>query len=281
MSPEFAELLTDNEGAIRITIFAAFLSAFFIIENALPDRTKNNNLKFWTRVANNLSFSAINTVMLRLLPFLLATNAALFAEQHQIGLLNLIQAKETAPLWLILLCVAGLDLAIYWQHRLFHKIPWLWRLHRVHHSDTHLDTTSALRFHPAEIFLSMLIKTSLTLLLGLPFIAIVIFEITLNASAIFNHANIRLPRLLDNIARKIIVTPAMHRIHHSTIMSDSNSNFGFCLSCWDRIFHSYTEKSRSPSPIFELGVKGLAKEQTYGLKRMLLQPLQEQSQQNN
>jgi len=276
MSLEFAELLTDNEGAIRITIFAAFLSAFFIIENSLPARTKSDNLKFWTRVANNLSFSAINTAMLRLLPFLLATNAALFAEQHQIGLLNQIQSKETDPLWLILLCVIGLDLAIYWQHRLFHKIPWLWRLHRVHHSDTHLDTTSALRFHPVEIFLSMLIKTSLTLLLGLPFIAIVIFEITLNASAIFNHANIKLPRHLENIVRKVIVTPAMHRIHHSTIMSDSNSNFGFCLSFWDRIFHSYTEKSRSSNPIFELGVEGLPKEQTTGVKRILLQPLQEQ-----
>jgi sterol desaturase/sphingolipid hydroxylase (fatty acid hydroxylase superfamily) len=281
MNPEFAALAQEHEGAIRIAVFAAFLSIFFILETTLPDRKVEKSRGFWIRVANNLSFSAINTLILRLLPFILATNVALLAEEQQIGLLNQFEFEGLQSFWIILACVVALDLAIYWQHRLFHTIPWLWRLHRLHHSDTHLDSTSALRFHPIEIALSMLIKTSLTLVFGLPFIAIVMFEITLNASAIFNHANIRLPNRLDKIVRKALVTPAMHRIHHSTILADSNSNYGFCLSFWDKIFKSYTQTSRSHDPIFKLGVKGLAIEQTHGLKHMLLQPLQSQDEHSN
>jgi sterol desaturase/sphingolipid hydroxylase (fatty acid hydroxylase superfamily) len=144
------------------------------------------------------------------------------------------------PLWLeILIAIVVLDLAIYGQHVLFHKVPVLWRLHQVHHADVDFDVSTALRFHPVEIALSMLIKIAVVLALGAPAIAVVLFEIILNGCAMFNHANVKLPGWLDAILRRILVTPDMHRVHHSVIRRETDSNFGFNLSIWDRIFGTY------------------------------------------
>ncbi|MDX1698011.1 MAG: sterol desaturase family protein, partial [Thiohalobacterales bacterium] len=168
-----------------------------------------------------------------------AVGVALYAQSRGWGLLNLLDM----PAWLaIVIAVVLLDLAIYVQHFTFHAVPLLWRLHRVHHADLDFDVTTGARFHPIEIILSMLIKFGVIILLGAPVLAVVIFEVLLNATSMFNHGNVRIPRALDRLIRLFIVTPDMHRVHHSHRDYETNSNFGFNLSCWDRLFGTYRDQ---------------------------------------
>jgi len=223
----------ENEALIRLSCFAAVLVAMLLWEWRAPRRA---NPPPWRRWGANAGLLLTSTLVLRLALPMLAMGMAEFAAAHTLGVLN----WAHAPLWLALpVALVVLDCAIYWQHRLMHTVPWLWRLHRVHHSDVALDASSALRFHPLEIMLSMLFKMALVLALGAPPLAVLVFEILLNASALFNHGNVRLPRDVDRVMRKIFVTPDMHRVHHSVNPHETNRNFGFNLAVWDHCFGSY------------------------------------------
>jgi sterol desaturase/sphingolipid hydroxylase (fatty acid hydroxylase superfamily) len=224
----------QNESTLRLT---AFVVVFFVIalwEWLSPKRKRLTTLA--TRWVNNLSLMLINTLLIRLFFPMAAVGIALIIKEQQIGLLNLI---EIPPVAAVTLSVILLDCAIYWQHRFMHKIPLLWRMHRVHHADPEFDVTTGLRFHPLEIAVSMIYKTLIIVLLGAPFLAVLIFELLLNAGSLFNHGNINLTARIDTVLRWVIVTPDMHRIHHSTDAIESNRNFGFALTWWDHFFGSY------------------------------------------
>lgn len=227
-------MTVENEAAIRIFFFIGILCLVAVWEAVSPKRPRHISRRIrWTR---NLALIIINTVVVRLLVPFTAVGAALYAGQHQIGLLPHVAVPYPVA---VILSVLALDLLIYIQHVIFHYVPPLWRLHKVHHIDQEIDVTTGLRFHPVEILLSALIKGGAVLLLGAPALAVVIFEILLNATAMFNHGNIRLPAGVDRILRLFVVTPDMHRVHHSVIVSETNSNFGFNMPWWDRIFGTY------------------------------------------
>jgi len=166
-----------------------------------------------------------------------------------------------------------LDAIIYFQHRLFHAVPALWRLHRMHHADLDFDVTTALRFHPVEILLSMVIKLAAVVALGAPPVAVLLFEVLLNASAMFNHANLRLPRWLDAPLRLVLVTPDMHRVHHSAIRVETDSNYGFSLACWDRLFGTYRAEPAAGHDGMTIGLERFREAEELRLDRMLTQPL--------
>ena len=234
-----------DEPSARLGAFAVVLAVMLALETLLPRRKRL--LPRLTRSVTNISMVALGTVLARLIIYgagLLAVPvagvaAALLAEQRGWGLLHLVDW----PLWLeVLLVIVVLDFAIWLQHVPTHHVPLLWRVHRVHHADRDLDATSGLRFHPVETALSMLYRIPWVLALGAPPVAVVLFEIVLNAGAIFNHANVALPLWLDRLLRAVIVTPDMHRVHHSVYGREHNSNFGFSLSIWDRLFSTYTDQ---------------------------------------
>ena len=226
---------------LSVLIGMSVLEAFFPARKRVQGRPR--------RWFTNFGLVVIDTIAIRLLFPVIAVGAGLWAESKGWGILN----NVTLPVWLkITLAVIILDMMIYWQHVASHHIPILWRLHKVHHADRDLDASSGLRFHPVEIVLSMIYKIGLVILLGAPVLAIIIFEILLNACAIFNHANVRLPQWLDRPLRYVIVTPSLHRIHHSIVERETNSNFGFSVIWWDKIFKSYTDR---PSGKLTLGLK--------------------------
>lgn len=260
--------LIENEAQVRLFCFFGILTAMWLWQTLLPKRTLS--ISPITRWSNNLALVFFNSAVLRLLFPLATVGVATWAQQHQFGLFNLI----VLPLWLeILLVVVLLDLAIYWQHRIFHKVPFLWRLHRVHHVDQDIDVTTGSRFHTLEIILSMLIKFALVVALGPAVVAVIIFEIILNACAMFNHANARLPIWLDNILRMVLVTPDMHRVHHSTVVAETNSNFGFNLPWWDKMFGSYQDQPKAGHDEMVIGVKEFKNpRQTQYLHHMLMLP---------
>ncbi|MYB34554.1 MAG: sterol desaturase family protein, partial [Gammaproteobacteria bacterium] len=172
----------------------------------------------------------------------------------------------------VILCILVLDLLIYWQHRIFHMIEPFWRIHRMHHTDTAFDFTTALRFHPIEIFISILIKAVAIVLLGAPAFAVIAFEIILNGSAMFNHGNIKIPPVVDRLLRCIIVTPDMHRIHHSIDPKEHNMNYGFFLSVWDRIFGSYLNQPRQPQTTMPIGLEVFNQDSEARIDRLITQP---------
>ncbi len=224
----------DNQTSIRLAFFLSVLVLCAAWEFVAPRKALTQSK--WVRWSNNLGLVGLNGLILTIVMPLMAIDVAFLAQQHNIGLFNLI----SLPLSLsVILCVVLLDGTIYFQHRLFHTTPWLWRLHRMHHADQDIDVTTGARFHPIEILLSMLIKMTAVITLGVPPVAVVVFEVVLNASAMFNHSNAKLNLSIDNILRRIVVTPDMHRVHHSVIVKETNSNYGFFLSIWDRMFGSY------------------------------------------
>jgi len=227
----------ENENIIRLSIFFGLFVLFALIEAWIPRRKRTQTrLRRWR---TNWAISFINTgtiYLMALLMPLLAVGAAYDASANGWGLFNTLDW----PVWLeVVLAILILDLAIWFQHLITHKIPFLWRFHSVHHSDRDLDVTSALRFHPIEIAFSMALKIGLVYLLGPAGLAVVLFEIILNGTAMFNHANMKLPKGLDRLVRLVLVTPDMHRVHHSDIRAEHDSNYGFAMSAWDRIFRTY------------------------------------------
>ncbi len=231
------DLLMEHEPAVRLGFFFGILVLMAIWERLAPRRRPSVPRPM--RWLSNLSLVAINTVVLRAVFPVLAVGLALLAEERGWGLLN----NVGLPYWLaILLAVLLLDMVIYLQHVMFHAIPMFWRLHMVHHADLDFDVTTGARFHTIEIILSMCIKMAVVMMLGPPAVAVVIFEVALNGTSLFNHGNVRLPIKLDRFLRLIIVTPDMHRVHHSVVVNETNSNFGFNLSWWDRIFGTYRDQ---------------------------------------
>jgi sterol desaturase/sphingolipid hydroxylase (fatty acid hydroxylase superfamily) len=224
----------NNEIIIRI---GSFLAAFLVIaiwEILAQRRSLTTSKK--NRWISNLGITFLNPLVLRLVFPVLALDIAVIAQKQGWGLLN----NFDPPYWVaVMIGVVLLDLTIYLQHVMFHAIPILWRLHMVHHADLDYDVTTGLRFHPIEIILSMVIKLSIVVVLGPPALAVIIFELVLNAAAMFNHGNIRLLLKIDRILRYFVVTPDMHRVHHSVIIRETNSNFGFNLPWWDRMFGTY------------------------------------------
>jgi sterol desaturase/sphingolipid hydroxylase (fatty acid hydroxylase superfamily) len=245
------EFISQNELIIRLGIFFAVLLLIALWEVLAPRRELTvSKLMRWT---NNIGIVVLNSVVVRLIFPTAAVGVALFAEQHGWGLLN----YYTLPYWLtVIVSVIALDFIIYLQHVLVHAIPALWRLHRVHHADMDFDVTTGARFHPLEILVSMLIKFAAIVVLGPPVIAVIIFEILLNATAMFNHGNIKLPVGLDKVLRLFIVTPDMHRVHHSVEDDETNSNFGFNLPFWDRLFGTYRAQPRAGHTEMTIGIHG-------------------------
>ncbi len=227
----------ENEAVIRLAVFLTLFAVLAALEALAPRRVRRQQRA--SRWVTNWGITLLNTLTLRALAFalpLLAVGAALDASAQGWGLFNALDW----PLWIeVILVVLILDFAIWLQHLVTHKVPVLWRLHRVHHADVDMDVTTAIRFHPVEIALSMLLKIGLVYLLGPAAIAVVVFEILLNGTAMFNHSNLRLPLWLDAGLRRVLVTPDMHRVHHSVHRSEHDSNYGFSLSIWDRLFGTY------------------------------------------
>ncbi len=227
----------ENEALIRLSVFLGLFALFATLEAWAPRRKRSQPRG--TRWFTNWAIVVIDTLALRALALfmpLLAVGAALDAGANGWGLFN----NLDWPLWFeVTLAVLILDFAIWAQHLVTHKVPILWRLHRVHHADRDFDVTTAIRFHPVEIALSMLLKIGLVYLLGPAALAVVLFEIILNGTAMFNHANLRLPLWLDRWLRLVLVTPDMHRVHHSIHRHEHDSNYGFSLSIWDRLFRTY------------------------------------------
>jgi len=261
-------ILLPHEPAIRLGCFLAVLLLMALWEWRRPRRSSTlSRLRRWPA---NLGIVIVDSLVLRWLLPVLAVSAALEAQNYNWGLFNQLET----PFWFA--CIASLlllDLVIYTQHIVFHKVPLLWRLHRVHHSDTHIDVTTALRFHPFEIVLSMLLKIAVVVLLGAPAAAaVLLFEMILNATAMFNHGNVRIPVWLESWLRLIIVTPDMHRVHHSIHRDETDSNFGFNLPWWDHIFGTYRAQPRDGHSGMTIGLNLFRDRRSVGLHWLLLQP---------
>ena len=243
----------ENENIIRLSVFFGLFVLFAAIETLAPRRPLTAGRE--RRWITNWGMSIANTLITRLMSIalpLLAVGAAIDAGQNGIGLLNGLDFPEWAEVGIAILFF---DFAIWFQHLITHKVPLLWRLHRVHHSDRDLDVTTAIRFHPLEIALSMGIKIGLVYVMGPSAVAIVLFEILLNGSAMFNHANIKLPLWLDHSLRLVLVTPDMHRVHHSVHRAEHDSNYGFALSIWDRMFGTYIAQPAMGHDAMDIGLE--------------------------
>lgn len=244
-----SEFVMQHELAIRLGFFFGVLAVMALWEILAPRRALTVSKA--VRWVNNLGLVFLNSVMLRLLFPAAAVGAAAFAAENGWGLLNY---YEIAFPLAVVLSVVVMDFAIYLQHVLFHALPTLWRLHRVHHADLDFDVTTGARFHTIEIILSLFIKFATIVVLGAPVVAVVIFEVILNGMAMFNHSNVRLPQGLDRVLRLLVVTPDMHRVHHSVEENEANSNFGFNLSIWDRVFGTYIAQPRGGHEGMTIGI---------------------------
>lgn len=261
------EMLLTHEPVIRGSVFIAVLLTMVIWEIAAKRRQQSIGRR--QRWPANLAIVVLDTMIVRLVFPLAAVGAAFVASARGWGLFNIVET----PVWLALvLSVLILDLAIYFQHRLFHAIPWLWRLHRMHHADLEFDVTTGLRFHPLEILISMGIKLVVVTLLGAPAVSVIIFEVILNATSMFNHGNVRLPERLDRRLRLLLITPDMHRVHHSIIRRETDSNFGFSVPWWDRLFGTYIDQPTGGHLRMVIGIEQFRDPNDLRLGRMLLQP---------
>lgn len=249
------DFLVRNEAPIRLGLFLGIFVLLAVWELLAPRRALTVS-KTW-RWMSNLGIVVLNSGLLRLLFPAAAVGVAAYADQHGWGLFNYAEV----PFWLdVIASVVVLDFAIYLQHVTFHAVPALWRLHRMHHADLDLDVTTGTRFHPIEIILSMFIKFGVIAALGPPVLAVIVFEVLLNATAMFNHSNVRIPLGADRLLRLVVVTPDMHRVHHSIEDDESNSNFGFNLPWWDRLFGTYRGQSRGGHIGMTLGIRDVRDE---------------------
>ena len=261
------EALFAYEPLVRLGIFAAVFVAMAVWELLTPRRPQAIG-RNW-RWPNNLGVLAVDALLVRVLLPITAVGLALVAEAHGFGLFNII----ALPTWAsIVLSVILLDLAIYLQHVLFHAVPALWRLHRMHHADLEFDVTTGLRFHPIEILLSTGIKLAVVATFGTPAAAVLMFEVLLNATSMFNHSNIRVAPEIDRVLRWFVVTPDMHRVHHSILRRETNSNFGFNLPWWDRLLGTYRAQPAAGHDAMTIGIEQFRDARELGLDRMLLQP---------
>jgi sterol desaturase/sphingolipid hydroxylase (fatty acid hydroxylase superfamily) len=261
------DVLFHYEPYIRLTAFGGIFAAMALSEFVGPRRAQA--ISRGRRWPSNLGVVVVDTLLVRVVFPTTAVGLALVAEARALGFFNLV----TVPAWLGLVAsVILLNLAIYFQHVLFHAVPVLWRLHRMHHADLEFDVTTGLRFHPIEILLSMAIKLAVVTALGTPAAAVLIFEVLLNATSMFNHSNVRIPDSLDHVLRWFVVAPDMHRVHHSILSRETNSNFGFNLPWWDRLFGTYKAQPAAGHEDMTIGIEQFRDPRELGLDRMLLQP---------
>jgi len=255
------------EGFIRFGTFVGLFIVMAMWEVWRPRRPlSQSKARHW---AINLALTVLNTLVVRLTVGAIAVSAALFAQQQGWGVWSLLHV----PTWgNIVLSLVVLDFAIYVQHVLSHALPVFWRLHRVHHTDLDVDVTTGLRFHPLEILLSMVYKAALVLLLGAHPAAVIAFEVILNAASAFNHANVRLPAALEQRLRKVVITPDLHRIHHSVVVAETNSNFGFSVPFWDHLCGTYRDQPGQPQATMPLGLEDYRDAHRLGLGCLLLLP---------
>lgn len=255
------------EPAIRFGCFAGVFLVMTVLELVSPRRPLHvRKSKRWL---SNLGLVALNTVVLRLVVPSGAVGFALFVEEHRWGLLQ----NVGWPNWIMVpAAVILFDLAIYLQHVMFHAVPLLWRLHKVHHADLDFDFTTGLRFHTVEILLSFAIKAATIAVLGTPALAVLIFEVLLNATSMFNHGNVRMPAWIDRGLRWLVVTPDMHRVHHSILVRETNSNYGFNLPWWDRLFGTYRDQPEAGHDNMTIGISEVRDHSAARLPSMLMLP---------
>jgi len=261
------ETIFSNEPAIRLGFFAAIFALVAVWEIVAPRRPRTVSRRL--RWPNNLGIVALNTVLLRMVFPAAAIGLAVAGEGQGWGLLN---AFAVSPWVAVPVAVVVLDLAIYLQHVMFHAVPALWRLHRMHHADLDVDVTTGARFHPIEILLSMGIKLAVVAALGAPPLAVLIFEVLLNATSMFNHGNVRIAEKPERVLRWFVVTPDMHRVHHSIVPSETNSNFGFNLPWWDRLLGTYRARPAAGHQAMTIGIEQFRTRRDLWLDRMLAQP---------
>ena len=261
--------LLQHEPALRLGAFGGVLAVMMLWELAAPRRRRE--LPRFLRWSNNLALVALDTAILRLAFPILAVGFAGVAQARGWGLLNLVEL----PGWLAFaLAFLALDFAIYLQHVVFHHVPVLWRLHRMHHADIDFDATTGIRFHPLEIVVSMAIKLALVAALGAPPVAVLVFEVVLNATALFNHGNVALGRW-DRAVRHLLVTPDMHRVHHSVIRAEHDSNFGFNFSFWDRLCGTYRAQPTAGHNDMTIGLERFRSRREAWADRLLIQPFRD------
>ncbi|PXW77341.1 sterol desaturase/sphingolipid hydroxylase (fatty acid hydroxylase superfamily) [Alteromonas sp. I10] len=284
----------DNTAVIRLSVFLGVFVLMAVLEALLPAREAVLSRK--TRWLGNLSMVVMGALVSRILLPATLVGVSLWAQQKGIGVFNVLLDAVPADasssnqllnsgeplnnsstylvhIAIVTLSVLLLDMLIYWQHRLFHTVPMLWRFHKMHHADSHVDTTTGLRFHPVEIAMSLGIKAAAVVMLGVPAIAIVIFEVALNGFALFNHANVRLPQKWDDRIGLVLITQRLHRIHHSQAKSESNSNYGFSVSWWDRLFNSFTPRAAFSDETLPIGQKDVpATKKNASIIALLQQP---------
>ena len=261
------EFVRTHEAAIRLGFFLGTLAAMAAWELIAPRRVLNTSKA--ARWRANLGMVAIDTLTVRLLVPVTAVGMAVLTEARGWGLLNQLALAQ----WLtVILGIAALDFAIYLQHVMFHAVPAFWRLHRVHHTDLDFDVTTGVRFHPVEILLSMGIKLAAVAALGPAPLAVVMFEVLLNATSLFNHGNVRLPVKMDRWLRLLVVTPEMHRVHHSIVPRETNSNFGFNLPWWDRLCGTYRDQPGGGHEGMIIGLRQYRDPGHLTLPRLLVQP---------
>lgn len=262
--------LVEHEQGIRVGVFLGILILLSGLEFMIPlakRRISRPNQWF-----TNLSIVLLDNLTLKIVFPLLAAGVAKYAHENGYGLFNII----STPYWIsFILSLIFLDLLIYTQHVMMHKIPLLWRFHRMHHSELGLDATSALRFHPIEIVISMLIKMSFILIMGIPVAAVILFEILLNGLALFNHSNIKLPDIIEKALRQIVITPEVHWIHHSELPFETNSNYGFNLSLWDRLFSTYIDKPTQDYKELRQGLREFGFNEPLNIAELLISPFKD------
>jgi sterol desaturase/sphingolipid hydroxylase (fatty acid hydroxylase superfamily) len=257
-----------HEAAIRLGAFITVFTVMALWEAVAPRRaTSYSRLKRWP---SNLVIVALNTVLVRVLIPATAVSLALAGETHGWGLLNNLPVPASMA---VVASMVALDLAIYLQHVMLHAVPALWRVHRMHHADLDFDVTTGARFHPIEIVLSMLIKFGAVVALGVPALGVLVFEVLLNATSMFNHGNVRIPVRLDRYVRWLLVTPDMHRVHHSIVVNETNSNFGFNLPWWDRLLGTYRDQPVAGHQGMTIGIETFREARELWIDRMLTQPL--------
>ena len=262
------DIILDNQATIRLVSFFSVLAGMAVWEVLAPRRERQ--LTRLARWPPNIGIVVINTLLVRVLFPGAAVGMAFYVESRGWGLLN----GSTVSHWILVpICVVILDFAIYLQHVMFHAVPLLWRIHRMHHADLDFDVTTGARFHPVEIILSMLIKFAVIIALAPPPVALLAFEVILNATAMFNHGNARIAPAIDRLLRWIVVTPDMHRVHHSIEDDETNSNFGFNLPWWDRLFGTYRDQPRAGHEGMVIGIRGFSEPRVCDrLTGMLMMP---------
>jgi sterol desaturase/sphingolipid hydroxylase (fatty acid hydroxylase superfamily) len=260
----------SHESLLRLAAFLGIFALMALWEIAAPRRRRQFARR--ERWPHNLGLLVLDVAVVRLLAPGVILAVAIAGERHGWGLLNAL----SLPAWLaVALAVAFLDLAIYFQHVAFHAVPALWRLHRVHHTDLDFDVTTGVRFHPIEILISTGIKCAAVAAIGAPAAAVLAFELLLNASSMFNHGNVRLPESVDRGLRWLLVTPDMHRIHHSIVFNETSSNFGFALPWWDRLLGTYRAHPAAGHEAMVIGVDAFRTKEDLKISRLLTQPWHE------